>query len=69
MFADGEDNNKKSLSPFLSIVTSKPTLIVMSWNRLNYFATGSREGALLFPIFMKKVSKDKFRYTEMGSSP
>lgn len=56
MFADGEDYNKKSLSPLLSIVTRKPTLTVISWNRLNYLATGMGEGTLLFPIFMKKVS-------------
>lgn len=56
MFADGKDSNKKSLSPLLSIITSKPPLTVMSWKGLNYFATGKGEGALLFPIFMKKVS-------------
>ena len=38
MFAD-EDYNKKSLLLLLSIVTSKPTLTVVSWNRLIYLAT------------------------------
>ena len=54
MFADGRDNNKKSLSPLLSIVTTKPTLIVMSWNGLNYFLQEVDMKLLCFQYSWKK---------------